>query len=108
MKGMPLVRGINYKVDASHRDEPGVVEVHARDTDIIYMLEGTATLVTGGTLVDGKTIEPEEIRGRESTGGETRVITKGDVVVIPNGTPHWFKEVNGPINYYVVKVKSVN
>lgn len=108
VKGMPLVRGINYKVDASHRDEPGVVEVHARDTDIIYMLEGTATLVTGGTLVDGKTIEPEEIRGRESTGGETRVITKGDVVVIPNGTPHWFKEVNGPINYYVVKVKSVN
>jgi glc operon protein GlcG len=105
---MPLVRGINYKVDASHRDEPGVVEVHARDTDIIYMLEGTATPVTGGTLVDGKTIEPGEIRGRESTGGETRVITKGDVVVIPNGTPHWFKEVQGPSNYYVVKVRAVN
>src|SRR6266545_1981401 len=38
VKGMPLVRGMNYKVDASHRDEPGVVEVHTRDTDIIYML----------------------------------------------------------------------
>ena len=108
VKGMPLVRGANYKVDASHRDEPGVVEVHTRDTDIIYMLEGAATLVTGGTLVEAKTIEPEEIRGRESKGGETRVITKGDVVVIPNGTPHWFKEVKGPINYYVVKVRSAN
>ena len=108
VKGMPLVRGMNYKVDASHREEPGVVEVHTRDTDIIYMLEGSATLVTGGTLVDAKTIEPEEIRGRESKGGETRVITKGDVVVIPNGTPHWFKEVKGPINYYVVKVRSAN
>jgi glc operon protein GlcG len=108
VKGMPLVRGMNYKVDASHRDEPGVVEVHTRDTDIIYMLEGAATLITGGTLVDAKTIEPEEIRGWESKGGESRVITKGDVVVIPNGTPHWFKEVTGPINYYVVKVRAAD
>ena len=108
VKGMTLVRGMNYKIDASHRDEPGVVEVHTRDTDLIYMLEGTATLVTGGTVIDTKTLEPEEIRGRESKGGERRTITKGDVVVIPNGTPHWFKEVNGPINYYVVKVRSAN
>lgn len=108
VKGMPLARGMNYKIDASHRDEPGVVEVHSRDTDIIYMLEGTATLVTGGNLIDAKTIEPEEIRGRESKGGDSRTLSKGDVVVIPNGTPHWFKEVRGPINYYVVKVRSGN
>jgi uncharacterized protein GlcG (DUF336 family)/mannose-6-phosphate isomerase-like protein (cupin superfamily) len=108
VKGMPLARGMNYKIDASHRDEPGAVEVHTRDTDLIYMLEGTATLVTGGTVIDAKTLEAEEIRGRESTGGENRTITKGDVVVIPNGTPHWFKEVNGPLNYYVVKVRSAN
>jgi glc operon protein GlcG len=108
VKGMPLIRGMNYKIDASHRDEPGAVEIHTRDTDLIYMLEGSATLVTGGTVIDSKTIEPEEIRGRESKGGESRTITKGDVVVIPAGTPHWFKEVNGPINYYVVKVRSAN
>ena len=108
VKGMPLVRGMNYKIDASHRDEPGVVEVHTRDTDVIYMLDGTATLVTGGTVVDAKTIEPEEIRGRKSEGGESRLVAKGDVIVIPNRTPHWFKEINGPINYYVVKVRSAN
>src|SRR5205809_4099378 len=68
VKGMPLVRGSNYKVDASHRDEAGMVEIHTRDTDIIYMLEGTATLVTG-TTIDAKTIEPEEVRGKESRGG---------------------------------------
>lgn len=33
------------------------------------------------------------------------MITKGDVVVIPNGTPHWFKEVKAPFLYYVVKVR---
>jgi uncharacterized protein GlcG (DUF336 family) len=108
VKGAPLVRGTNYKVDASHRDESGVVEVHTRDTDIIYMLEGMATLVTGGTTIDAKMIEPEEIRAKESRGGVSRVVTKGEVVVIPNGTPHWFKEIEGPINYYVVKVRSDN
>ena len=107
-KGMPLIEIANYKVHASHRDEPGIVEVHTRDTDIIYMLEGSATLVTGGTVVDRRNIEPEEIRGKEVKGGEARRIGKGDVIVIPHGTPHWFKEVNGPINYYVVKVRSVN
>lgn len=107
-KGMPLIEIANYKVHASHRDRPGEVEVHTKDTDIIYMLEGTATLVTGGSIVDGKNIELEEIRGEHVRGGETRRLTKGDVIVIPHGTPHWFKEVNGPINYYVVKVRSVN
>jgi glc operon protein GlcG len=106
--GMNLVKSQNYKVDASHRDAPGVVEVHTKDTDIIYMLEGTATLVTGGRLIDGKTIEPEEIRGSDTIGGESRVITKGDIIVIPNNTPHWFKEVNSAVNYYVVKVRAVD
>ena len=107
-KGMPLLEIDNYKVHASHRDGPGMVEVHTRDTDIIYMLEGTATLVTGGTLVDGKKIDPEEIRGKEVKDGEARQITKGDVIILPNGVPHWFKEVKGPLNHYVVKVRSVN
>ena len=107
-KGMPLIEIANYKVHASHREAPGVVEVHTRDTDIIYMLEGSATLVTGGAVVDGKNIEPEEIRGKTINGGETRRITKGDVIVVPNGVPHWFTELNGPVNYYVVKVRSTN
>jgi glc operon protein GlcG len=97
--------GRNYMVHASHREKAGVAEVHTLDTDIIYMLEGSATFVTGGAVVDGKTVEPNEIRGASISGGETRRITKGDVIIVPNGTPHWFKEISGPINYYVVKVR---
>jgi glc operon protein GlcG len=103
-KGMPLLENGHYKVHASHRDGPGLAEVHTRDTDIIYVLEGTATLVTGGTVVDGKQTEPNEIRGSSIMSGETKRLAKGDVVVVPNGTPHWFKEVSAPFNYYVVKV----
>lgn len=103
-KGMPLVENGQYKVHASHRDGPGMAEVHTKDTDIIYVVEGSATLVTGGKVVDGKQTEPNEIRGPSITSGETKTLAKGDVVVVPNGTPHWFKEVGGPFNYYVVKV----
>lgn len=94
-----------YMVHASHRDKAGMVEVHEKDADIIYVLEGSATLVTGGEIVGGKVIAPGEIRGTEVKGGETRTIAKGDVIIVPAGTPHWFKEVPGPLNYYVVKAR---
>jgi uncharacterized protein GlcG (DUF336 family)/mannose-6-phosphate isomerase-like protein (cupin superfamily) len=97
--------GRNYMVHASRRETPGMVEVHTKDTDILYVLKGTATVVTGGTMVDGKNIAPEEIRGREITGGETRKLIPGDAMIIPNGVPHWFKEVQAPFLYYVVKVR---
>jgi quercetin dioxygenase-like cupin family protein len=81
------------------------VEAHTEDTDVIYVLQGTATLVTGGTIVGAKTVAPGEIRGTMVLGGDERTLTKGDVVVIPAGTPHWFKLVPGPIVYYTVKAR---
>ncbi len=104
VKGMPLVEVENYKVHASHRDSAGLAEVHDKDTDIIYVLEGTATFITGGAVVDGKATAQDEVRGASIEGGDTRKLAKGDVIIVPNGTPHWFKEVTNPFNYYVVKV----
>lgn len=103
-KGVPLIEISNYKVHASRRETPGMAEVHNLDTDIIYVLEGSATIVTGGTVVDEKTTAPNEIRGKEISGGDARKLIKGDVMIVPAGTPHWFKEVNAPLLYYVVKV----
>jgi len=97
--------GRNYMVHASHREGPGMAEVHELDADIIYVLDGSATFVTGGTVEGGKTTAPSEIRGSSITGGVTRRISKGDVLIVPAGTPHWFKDITGPLNYYVVKVR---
>lgn len=94
-----------YMVHTSRRDKAGVAEVHTQDADIIYVQEGSATFVTGGTVVDPKPIETNEIRGKQINGGETRTITKGDVIIVPAGTPHWFKEVPAPMTYYVVKAR---
>lgn len=97
--------GHNYMVHASRRDAPGMSEIHDLDTDIIYVLEGTATLVTGGTAFDAKPTAPNELRGTAIRDGESRRLAKGDVIIIPNGVPHWFREVQGPFLYYVVKVR---
>jgi hypothetical protein len=104
-KGMPMIEVSDYKIHASRREGPGMAEIHTRDTDIAYVIHGSATLVTGGTAVGVKEIAAEELRGTAIQGGETRQLEVGDVVVIPNGVPHWFKEVNAPFLYYVVKVR---
>jgi glc operon protein GlcG len=104
-KGEVLVNEGDYMVHASHRDTNGMAEVHTEDTDILYVLEGSAEFVTGGTVVDPKTIAPGEIRGSSVLGGERRTISKGDIIIVPNGVPHWFENVSGPMNYYAVKVR---
>jgi len=105
-KGAVLFDGSDkYMVHTSRRDKAGMAEVHVKDADIIYVQEGSATFVTGGTVVDGKNIAADEIRGSLINGGETRQISKGDVIIVPAGTPHWFKEIPAPMTYYVVKAR---
>ncbi len=103
-KGLGFVESSEFKINAGRRDAAGGAEVHGRDTDIFYILEGQAVLVTGGTVEGSKTIAPNEIRGSGLSGGESHPVKKGDVVVIPRGLPHWFKEVpQTPFLYFVVK-----
>jgi glc operon protein GlcG len=103
-KGGLLLATNNFKVQAGRRTGPGEVEIHERDTDIFYILEGSATFVTGGKAVEQRSSGPGEMRAKEIVGGENHQLNKGDVIVIPNGIPHWFKEVNGTFLYYMVKV----
>ena len=103
-KGGPLVTASNLSVSGAARTGPGEVEVHDKETDVLYIIEGQATLVTGGTMVGGRQTGPGQHRGTDVQGGETRHLQKGDVIVIPAGIPHWFKEVSPTVNYFTVKV----
>ena len=95
----------NYAIITSRRDSPGEVELHEKDSDIIYVLKGSATFITGGTLLDGKKVAENEIRGTKLNAGAPQTLAAGDVIVVPAGTPHWFKEVQAPFLYYTVKVR---
>jgi hypothetical protein len=55
--------------------------------------------------VEGKETAADEVRGRRIDNGDRRTLAKGDVMIVPNGTPHWFQDVRGPFTYYVVKVR---
>lgn len=103
-KGGSLVTASNLLVSGSHRVKGGQVEVHDKETDVFYVTDGSATLVTGGTMVGGKMTKPGQHLGTDIKGGQAHKLTKGDVVVVPAGTPHWFKEVPQSVSYYVVKV----
>lgn len=103
-KGGSLVTAPNLSIVIIHRTSPGMAEIHDKETDTFYVLDGAATLVTGGTMLGGSVTAPGQRRGTDIAGGKTQRLVKGDVVVIPAGVPHWFKEVWGSIDYYVVKV----
>lgn len=103
-KGGDLVKAQDLTVLGAHRNGAGQVEVHDRETDVMYVVDGEATIVTGGTMVGGKVTAPGQSRGADIQGGHAQRLAKGDVMVIPAGIPHWFKEIPQSISYYVVKV----
>jgi quercetin dioxygenase-like cupin family protein len=103
-KGGSLASTKEYTVSGAHRTGPGQVEVHEKETDILYITDGEATFVTGGTMVGGKMSKAGQWLGSDITGGQARHLVKGDVVTIPAGMPHWFKEVPKSVSYFVVKV----
>lgn len=100
-----MISTSNYAVMGLHRTAAGQVEVHDKDTDVFYIIEGSGTFITGGKMIGGKPTTPGEVRGTSIEGGETRRLSKGDVITIPAGVPHWFQKVDGSIVYFVVKVK---
>lgn len=105
---------VNFKIATSRREKPGTGEVHGKWTDVVYIMKGSATIVTGGTMLDvksgmkfpdGKPFPKEEVRGGAIVGGETRHLKAGDVIIIPNGVPHAFTEVEPSFWYLNVKVR---
>jgi uncharacterized RmlC-like cupin family protein len=103
-KATHLLDAPDFTVQGGHREVPGQVELHEKETDIIYVLDGAASFVTGGKMIDGTNSRPGQWLGKDITGGEVHELVKGDMVIVPAGIPHWFKKVSPQVTYYVVKV----
>ena len=96
-KGMPLIESPEFKIHAARRDAPGVVEIHSRDTDIFHIIDGAATIVTGGKLVNPTRPNANNSAGTAIEGGVSQALAKGDFVLVPEGVPHWFSEIKGSL-----------
>jgi mannose-6-phosphate isomerase-like protein (cupin superfamily) len=105
-KGGPIVSDPGLVVLAQRR-EAGPVEYHDHTNHVFVMVEGEATLVVGGTMVDSKRTAPDQMRAPSLEGGTTYHLSKGDVITIPAKTPHWFREVpTKTVAYYAVNIES--
>jgi len=105
-KGGPIVSDPGLVVLAQRR-EAGPVECHDHTNHVFVMVEGEATLVVGGTMVDAKRTAPDQMRAPSLDGGTTYHMSKGDVITIPAKTPHWFKEVSTKtVAYYAVNIEA--
>ena len=99
-----LLDSPGYKIDAGRRERPGEAEYHEHVVDVMHVVSGHATVVTGGSMVDAHEVAPGELRATAVDGGEPHELNEGDVLAIPNGVPHQFTEVSDPFLYFVVKV----
>ena len=100
----PIVNEDHVRINVVRRGSPGVAMAHAsgpaKGSELHYIIDGAATVVTGGTLIRAAG-GGAATKGAPSTieGGQTRHVSKGDVIFIPAGTPHWYKEVEGSVTY---------
>ena len=105
-EGGLLLDTAGYKLDAGRRVAPGEVEYHERFVDVMHVVEGRATVVTGGTLVEPREVAAGELRAAAVEGGARQELREGDVLAIPHGVPHQFVDVSDPFLYFVVKVEA--
>ena len=87
-----------YRINMVHRTRPAGAIAHTVGTEVHHITEGAGTLVTGGTIVKGATPNAATIQG-----GVTRRVSKGDVILIPENMPHWYKAIEGQITYLEVR-----
>jgi mannose-6-phosphate isomerase-like protein (cupin superfamily) len=107
-KGEELIggEGMELRVVIQHENNlaAAAAEIHDASDDVYYVLEGTATLTLGGRLEAPKEVEPGEWRGPRIEGGQNFDVKKGDLVVVPRGTPHMRSTAGKDFAMILIKV----
>ncbi len=108
-KAAPLADGPNLRVSGGFRpantpDKSPVAEIHLNEADFFYIIDGRATQVLGGRVIDGKETGRGQIRGPRTEGGRTYHVGTGDIMWVPANITHWFPEIAEPLSYLLVKV----
>ena len=86
-----------YGVNLEYRTAVGPAAVHEKEAEMFYVLDGSATLVTGGKLANEKRTNAENLTGTGIEGGKSQAVAKGDVIMVPENMPHWFSAIDGTI-----------
>lgn len=91
-----ILRVPPYNASLEYRASVGPAAVHEKEAEFFYVIDGSATMVTGGKLVDEKR-NGDNLTGTAIEGGSPRNVAKGDFIVVPENTAHWFSNINGTL-----------
>jgi mannose-6-phosphate isomerase-like protein (cupin superfamily) len=94
---LPIVQMAPHRANLEYRVSVGPASVHETEAELFYVLEGSGTVVTGGTLKDERRTNPQNLTGSGIQGGDARKVTKGDVILVPEKTPHWYSAIDGTL-----------
>ena len=86
-----------YSANLEYRASIGPAAIHEHDAEVMYVIDGSATMVTGGKLVDEKRTNPANLSGTGIEGGTSQHVSKGDFMVVPENTAHWFSAIDGTL-----------
>ena len=86
-----------YNVSLEYRAAVANAAVHETEAELFYVVDGSAMLVTGGRLKDEKRTNASNLSGSAIEGGASRHVAKGDFIMVPEGTPHWFSSIDGTV-----------
>lgn len=88
-----ILRISPYQASLEYRASVGPAAVHEKEAEFFYVIEGSGVLTTGGKLTEEKR-NGENLTGTGIEGGKTQNVAKGDFIVVPENTPHWFSKIN--------------
>ena len=103
MHTAPVKNAANYRINVVRRTTAQGAIAHPDGTEVHHIVDGSGTLVTGGTIVRPTAAGGRGSAGATIDGGVSRHVAKGDVILIPAGTPHWYKDLDGTITYLEVR-----
>jgi len=86
-----------YNANLEYRGAVGPAAVHEKEAEMFYVIDGSATLTTGGKLTKESRTNAENLTGAGIEGGNSQEVSKGDFIIVPENTPHWFSKINGTV-----------
>jgi mannose-6-phosphate isomerase-like protein (cupin superfamily) len=86
-----------YNVSLEYRSAVANAAVHETEAELFYVIDGSATLVTGGKLTNETRTNAANLSGKGIEGGMSRRVAKGDFIMVPEGVPHWFSAIDGTV-----------
>ena len=97
LASQPIVVLAPYRANLEYRTGKAAAAVHETDAELFYVIQGSGTLLMGGQMVNSHRANAHNLEGEGIDGGQTYKLSKGDVLIVPQNTPHQIMSVDGAL-----------